>query len=46
MPGQKIDRLSDSSYPDPFSIPCSPTSNFQNETKTINFPHTDLLRVL
>jgi hypothetical protein len=43
-PGQQIDRLPGGQYPHPYSIPCQPTANFRNETKLVNFPHTDVLQ--
>ncbi len=45
-PGQQIDRLPGGQYPHPYSIPCQPTANFRNETKLVNFPHTDVLQVI
>ena len=43
-PGQQIDRLPGGQYAHPYSIPCQPSANFRNETKLVNFPHTDVLQ--
>ena len=46
IPGQQIDRLPiGQQYPHPYSLPCQPSVNFRNDTKLINFLHTDVLQV-